>query len=85
MLGKDVGAKVRSFWIYTKLAEKDRLHRQVPRKQFVDGEGFLYLRRSHRLKLVDEEALALKLANGRFALRRDALSRCPRALHPLVQ
>ena len=29
------------FWIYTKLAEKDRLQRQVPRKEFVGGEGFL--------------------------------------------
>jgi predicted metal-dependent hydrolase len=61
------------FWIYTKLAEKDRLQRQVPRKEFVGGEGFLYLGRSHRLKLVDEQDVPLKLINGRFALRRDAL------------
>src|SRR5690606_10291080 len=60
------------FWIYTKLAEKDRLQRQVPRKEFVGGEGFLYLGRSHRLKLVDDQDSPLKLANGRFALRRDA-------------
>lgn len=26
------------FWIYTKLAEKDRLQRQVPRKEFVGGD-----------------------------------------------
>jgi predicted metal-dependent hydrolase len=61
------------FWIYTKLAEKDRLQRQVPRKQFVGGEGFLYLGRSYRLKLVDEQDAPLKLAAGRFCLRRDAL------------
>jgi predicted metal-dependent hydrolase len=61
------------FWIYTKLAEKDRLHRQVPRKEFVGGEGFLYLGRSHRLKLVDEQDVPLKLAAGSFCLRRDAL------------
>jgi predicted metal-dependent hydrolase len=61
------------FWIYTKLAEKDRLQRQVPRKEFVGGEGFLYLGRSHRLKLVDEQDVPLKLAGGRFCLRRDAL------------
>ncbi len=29
------------FWIYTKLAEKDRLQRPVPRKEFVGGEGFV--------------------------------------------
>ncbi|SPC10189.1 Metal-dependent hydrolase [Cupriavidus taiwanensis] len=61
------------FWIYTKLAEKDRLQRRVPRKEFVGGEGFLYLGRSHRLKLVDEQDIPLKLAAGRFSLRRDAL------------
>lgn len=60
------------FWIYTKLAEKDRLQHKVPRKEFVGGEGFLYLGRTHRLKWVDEQNLPLKLINGRFALRRDA-------------
>lgn len=61
------------FWIYTKLAGKDRLQRQVPRKQFVGGEGFLYLGRSHRLELVEEQDVPLKLTGGRFCLRRDAL------------
>jgi predicted metal-dependent hydrolase len=61
------------FWIYTKLAQKDRLQRKVPRKEFVGGEGFLYLGRSHRLKIVDSQDLPLKLTCGRFALRGDAL------------
>jgi predicted metal-dependent hydrolase len=60
------------FWVYTKLAEKERLQRQVPRKEFVGGEGFLYLGRSYRLKLVDDQNTPLKLVNGRFALRCDA-------------
>lgn len=60
------------FWIYTKLAEKNRLQRDVPRKEFVSGEGFLYLGRTYRLKWVDEQDLPLKLMNGRFKLRRDA-------------
>ena len=57
------------FWIYTKLAEKDRLQRQVPTKEFVAGEGFLYLGRSHRLKLVQTQDAPLKLTAGRFCLR----------------
>ena len=61
------------FWIYTKLAEKDRLQRPVARREFVDGEGFLYLGGSHRLKLVAEQDVPLKLTSGRFCLRRDAL------------
>ena len=59
------------FWVYTKLAEKDRLQRKVPLKEFVGGEGFLYLGRTHRLKMVDDQEAPLKLVNGRFALRRD--------------
>ena len=59
-------------WNYTKLAERDRLHRTVPRKSFVDGEGFLYLGRTHRLKLVADQDAPLKLSNGRFTMRRDA-------------
>ena len=61
------------FWVYTKLAEKDRLQRQVAPKEFVGGEGFLYLGRSHRLKLVDGQGVPLKLAAGRFCLATEAL------------
>lgn len=60
-------------WVYTKLAKKDRHSRATPRKEFVDGEGFLYLGRSYRLKLVDEQDVPLKLASGRFLLRRSDL------------
>jgi predicted metal-dependent hydrolase len=72
------------FWIYTKLAEKDRLQRKVPRKEFVGGEGFLYLGRSHRLKLVDDQDTPLKLVNGRFALAPQCPGRRTGAFHPLV-
>lgn len=61
------------FWIYTKLAEKERLRHRTPIKEFVDGEGFLYLGRSYRLKLMDEQEVPLKLVNGRFRLRRDVV------------
>lgn len=62
------------FWIYTKLAERDRLHRTVPRKAFVDGEGFLHLGRTYRLKLVPDQDAPLKLSNGRFLMDRDVAS-----------
>ena len=69
-LMRDFVQKKRS-WIYRKLAEKAELHRNVPRKEYVDGEGFLYLGRSYRLKLVDDQPEPLKLVAGRFCLRRD--------------
>ena len=62
------------FWIYRKLTEKSLLRKPIPRKEFVDGEGFLYLGRSYRLKLVDDQEEPLKLVNGRFRLRRDLAS-----------
>lgn len=62
------------FWVYQKLAEKDRLQRAVPTKEFMDGEGFLYLGRSYRLKIVAEQDVPLKLAAGRFRLRRGDVS-----------
>lgn len=59
------------YWIYQKLTEKAQRQRAIPQKEFVDGEGFLYLGRSYRLKLVDEQEEPLKLVAGRFRLRRD--------------
>jgi predicted metal-dependent hydrolase len=54
-------------WIYRRLAEKDALVGPTIEKQFVDGEGFAYLGRSHRLRL-DETADAVRLDRGRFVM-----------------
>ncbi|MGM8850033.1 M48 family metallopeptidase [Salinicola halophyticus] len=64
------------YWIYQKLAQKAENRRQLPRKEFVNGEGFLYLGRSYRLKLVEPstQKAPLKLVAGHFLLRSDALS-----------
>ena len=63
--------RTKRYWIYKKLAEKEQLQRPIPHKEYVDGEGFLYLGRSYRLKLVNDQEAPLKLINGRFRLRRD--------------
>lgn len=63
------------FWIYKKLAEKAEMQRIVPHKEFVNGEGFLYLGRSYRLKIVEIQDEPLKLIGGYFRLRQDALPR----------
>lgn len=61
-------------WVYRQLARRGALVRPIPRKQFVDGEGFLYLGRNYRLRLVPKApAIALvKLDRGRLVMPRDA-------------
>lgn len=54
-------------WVYRKLAEKDALVGPPVVKQFVDGEGFAYLGRSHRLH-IDEGVTSLRLERGRFLM-----------------
>lgn len=59
-------------WIYKKLAEKALMQKQIRIKRYVQGEGFLYLGRHHRLNLVEDQETPLKWLNGRFHLRQDA-------------
>ena len=67
-------AKLRDFaqrkrmWVYKQLARKEALNHETPRKLFTDGEGFAYLGRSYRLRLVPESDAAVKLVGGRFVM-----------------
>ncbi len=61
-------------WIYTRLLEKEAQARLKLPKEYVSGEGFYYLGRSYRLKIVDGGGgPPLRLYRSRFELRRDAL------------
>jgi len=64
-------AHEKRMWVYKKLAEKDLLLSHRPAKEFVTGEGFTYLGRSHRLLLADRHAATVKLERGRLVMRRD--------------
>lgn len=61
-------------WIYQKLAEKSLMQKTIRPKQFIQGEGFLYLGRSYRLNLVDEQTVPLKFHHGRFHLAESNVS-----------
>ena len=54
-------------WVYRKLAEKEVLQHEPVTKELVDGEGFLYLGRNHRLKLADHDG-PVRLERGRLLL-----------------
>lgn len=55
-------------WLYGKLAEKRELGEPAPAKEFVSGEGFSYLGRSYRLRIVDSGRV--RLVGGRLELPR---------------
>jgi len=61
--------EAKRLWIYKGLAEwRDRNAARVSR-EFVGGEGFLYLGRSYRLRLVEGQKPPLMLKDGRFLLK----------------
>lgn len=65
--------KSRRRWLYGKLAERRDLGEARPEREYVSGEGFPYLGRSHRLLIVDSAPSDVRLMHGRLELRRTAL------------
>src|SRR3546814_11719650 len=61
----------KQFWIYRSLAEWRDLNATRVLREFRDGEGFLYLGRAYRLRLVSGQEQPLSLRDGRFLLRRE--------------
>lgn len=61
-------AERKRMWVYKQLARRQTLLRETPRKMFVEGEGFSYLGRNYRLRLVPESDVAVKLQGGRFVM-----------------
>ena len=66
-------------WVYTRLAEKEVQARPKSPREYVSGEGFPYLGRSYRLKVVDGVGRQppLRLYRSRFELRRDGIPQAP--------
>ena len=55
-------------WIYRNLAEWHDLNATRVQREYVNGEGFLYLGRTYRLKLAEDQARPLMLRDGYFCL-----------------
>ncbi|MDD5677880.1 MAG: SprT family zinc-dependent metalloprotease [Kiritimatiellae bacterium] len=67
-------------WIYTALGRKQASKKGPPPKEYVSGEGFFYLGRKYRLKVLRddqpaESADGLQLKNDRFFLPRDLVAK----------
>ncbi len=63
-------------WVYRKLAEREVLQHEPVTKELVDGEGFLYLGRSQRLKLAETDG-GVRLERGRLVMPRQLASDGP--------
>jgi len=61
------------YWIYKALAEWEELNESRVVREYRNGESFLYLGRSYRLALVEDQEEQLLLKGGRFCMRRDLL------------
>ncbi len=55
-------------WIYRKLADKEALVAEPVTKELADGEGYLYLGRSHQLRIVNTDDRRVRLQRGRLIL-----------------
>jgi len=60
-------------WIHQKLAQRKVLNREGPKREFVNGQGFLYLGKSYRLKVIADgktkSGKTLRLWQGYFELK----------------
>lgn len=59
------------YWIHKHLTEWRELNAAQVAREYVNGEGFLYLGRSYRLQWVADQTVPLQLKGGYFLLRRD--------------
>src|SRR3990172_260726 len=66
----DAVVESKRLWIYRNLAEWRDLNATRVVREWVNGEGFLYLGSSYRLLLVQEKDEPVKLKDGRFCLQR---------------
>ena len=58
----------RALWVHRSLAEWEDLNSSRRHRPLVQGQGFLYLGRSYRLKFVGETDVPLQLKNGRWEI-----------------
>ncbi len=60
-------------WIYRSLAEWEDLNSTRVPREFVSGEGFLYLGRAYRLRIVEKQSKPLILKSGYFYMSTNGL------------
>jgi predicted metal-dependent hydrolase len=67
--------KAKQYQIFTKLAKWKELNQGKVKREFVNGQSFLYLGRNYRLVIIENQALPLKISGGNFQLDNKHLSK----------
>ncbi len=66
----DEAIKSKEYLIYKYQAQWIQLNDNKIKREYVNGQSFLYLGRNYRLELVEEQDIPLKLKGGFFLLRK---------------
>lgn len=68
--------KSKKTWIYKSLAEWEDLNASRIDREFISGEGFLYLGRTYRLKVADNILENFTFRDNQFLIRKGKLKDC---------
>ncbi|MFN8296731.1 MAG: SprT family zinc-dependent metalloprotease [Chitinophagales bacterium] len=67
--------KAKEYQIHTKLAKWKELNQGKVKREFVNGQSFLYFGRNYRLSIVEDLHVPLKVSGGNFLLDKKQLSK----------
>ncbi|MGI6479391.1 MAG: M48 family metallopeptidase [Salinivirgaceae bacterium] len=71
----ETAVKAKEYLIFTKLAKWKELNQGKVKREYINGQSFLYLGRNYRLKLTDNQDVPLKIKGGFFLLDKNYLSK----------
>lgn len=67
--------KTKEYQIFTKLARWKELNQGKVKREYVNGQSFLYLGRNYRLSIVEDQDVPLKISGGYFLLDKGSLKK----------
>lgn len=67
--------KTKEYQIFTKLARWKELNQGKVKREYVNGQSFLYLGRNYRLSIVEKQDVPLKISGGYFLLDKGSLNK----------